>query len=264
MGFFGLFGKDKITVLHVDDSGVILMQSRKLLIDEFGFDVLSAKNGQDGVNIAKKEKPDLILMDCTMPIMDGFQALEAIKGAPETKDIPVIMCTALSAVKDIDRAEGMGSAGYIIKPFTKDSLGAKIKEELIKSGKIKAEDFKGGAPAPKEAAPAPKEAAPAPKSAAALPPAKSSALPPAKTAAPAKPASVAPAAAPSKQPCPKCKADLAYIEQYKAWYCNACKAYPYAQQASKKCKLCNGEATFVQQYNALYCYACKKYPDNPG
>ncbi len=80
-----------------------------------GYDVVSAFNGVDGVELAEKEKPDLILLDVIMPKMDGFVALKKIRKNDVTKDIPVILLTNLGQEEDVKKGKELGATDYFIK-----------------------------------------------------------------------------------------------------------------------------------------------------
>jgi len=92
-----------------------------------GYDVIKASNGKEAVELAIKEKPDLIIMDIMMPQMDGFQATKTLKSRLETAIIPVMM---LTAKKDIDselKGIDMGADDYMTKPFDGQRLLARVK-----------------------------------------------------------------------------------------------------------------------------------------
>lgn len=119
-------------VLIVDDSEVQLYALRKVLEKE-GHEVFSADNGQEGIDLAVKEHPDLILMDVVMPKMSGFQATRKLHRIPETKEIPVVFVTTKD--QESDRVWGMrqGAAAYITKPVDRKLLLSTIKEILEKN-----------------------------------------------------------------------------------------------------------------------------------
>ena len=104
----------KIRVVVAEDDQIL---SKVILAElkESGFDVWQARTGEEAVKLAKSKTPDLILMDVLMPKMDGFAALEAIKGSPETERIPVIMLTMLGSDDDIKRGLKLGAEDYIVK-----------------------------------------------------------------------------------------------------------------------------------------------------
>jgi twitching motility two-component system response regulator PilH len=112
-------------ILIVDDSPT----ERHVLNDmltKAGYEVVASDSGEDAIQKARTSKPDLILMDVVMPGLNGFQATRAISRDPETKTIPIILCTSKS--QETDKIWGMrqGARDYIVKPVRKDELLAKI------------------------------------------------------------------------------------------------------------------------------------------
>jgi len=112
-------------ILVVDDSATERHMLKDLLT-KAGYDVISSENGEDAIVKARTVKPDLILMDVVMPGLNGFQATRAISRDPETKSIPVIMCTSKS--QETDKIWGLrqGAKDYVVKPVDGDVLLAKI------------------------------------------------------------------------------------------------------------------------------------------
>jgi len=90
--------------------------------------VLEASNGEEAVNIARTEKPDLILMDILMPRTDGYTALHEIKEGEATSAIPVVMLTGMAFKPHKRLAKKLGADGYITKPFNLQDLVDKIKQ----------------------------------------------------------------------------------------------------------------------------------------
>jgi CheY-like chemotaxis protein len=116
-------------VLIVDDEADIISTVQYRL--EFcEFDVITAVNGKDGLEKATSEKPDLILLDINMPIMNGYEVLERLKNNQELKDIPVIVVTAFSDARDITKAAEFGIFDYVTKPFDFPKLMEKISNAL--------------------------------------------------------------------------------------------------------------------------------------
>tara|TARA_B100000945_G_scaffold217522_1_gene175505 strand:+ start:743 stop:1105 length:363 start_codon:yes stop_codon:yes gene_type:complete len=101
------------------------MLSRRL--ERKGFDVVMAEDGQKGVNMSKSESPDLILMDLSLPVMDGWQATTTIKSDEETKSIPIIVLTAHAMAGDREKALEAGADEYDTKPIEFKRLIGKIK-----------------------------------------------------------------------------------------------------------------------------------------
>jgi len=120
-----------IRILLVDDEPD-LVDTIQCRLQANSFDVITASNGQEGLEQATKEKPDIILLDTNMPVMNGHEMLEQLRKHPETKDIPVIMCTALCEAQDIAAASAFGITDYITKPFDCTELVEKITNALEK------------------------------------------------------------------------------------------------------------------------------------
>lgn len=108
-------------ILSVDDSKMVHMVIKKTL-STYDAEVLTASNGEEGVQSATANQPDLVILDATMPVMDGIEALAKIKSQPETKHIPVIMLSADSSQENMEKAKELGALTFITKPFTADKL----------------------------------------------------------------------------------------------------------------------------------------------
>ncbi|WP_121035205.1 ANTAR domain-containing response regulator [Terracoccus luteus] len=106
-------------MLVAEDETLIRLDLVEML-GELGYDVVGqASNGEQAVELARELKPDLVIMDVKMPIMDGLSAAEALH---ETKLCPVIMLTAFSQTELVERARDAGVMAYVVKPFTADDL----------------------------------------------------------------------------------------------------------------------------------------------
>lgn len=108
-------------ILAVDDSKTIRMIVKKAFTP-FNCTLLEAENGVEGLALANKEKPDLIILDITMPVMTGIEMLEKLKAEKELKSIPVIMLTAESGKENVMKIVKMGVRDYVVKPFKGDQL----------------------------------------------------------------------------------------------------------------------------------------------
>ncbi len=102
------------------------MLSRRL--ERKGFSIIMAEDGKKGVDMSKSENPDLILMDLSLPVMDGWEATSTIKRNPETKNIPIIVLTAHAMAGDREKALEAGADEYDTKPIEFKRLLGKIKD----------------------------------------------------------------------------------------------------------------------------------------
>ena len=97
------------------------------LLTSGGFDMIEADNGADAITAAETNRPDLILMDIQLPILDGYEATRRIKANPDLKSIPIIVVTSYALSGDEDKARLAGCDDYVAKPFSPRALLAKIK-----------------------------------------------------------------------------------------------------------------------------------------
>lgn len=117
------------TVLTVDDSKVVRSMVTRHL-QPYGCTIVEATNGQEGVEMARTHVPDLVLLDVTMPVMDGKQALAEIRKDPITKGIPVVMLTAESGKDLVMEIVKLGVNGYIVKPFQQETFDKEVSKFL--------------------------------------------------------------------------------------------------------------------------------------
>lgn len=120
-------------VLVADDNAEML-ETLDRIFSFYGFDILSARNGIEAVELANKHKPDIILLDGMMPKMDGFEACKIIKSGKETRDIPVVFLTA-NYTEPEQRVVGLelGADDYMLKPFNSKELVARCKSIMQRS-----------------------------------------------------------------------------------------------------------------------------------
>ena len=116
-----------LRVLTVDDSKTIRMVVKKAF-KQFDCELFEAENGVEGLAAASREKPDLIVLDITMPVMTGVEMLERLKSEPSLKDIPVIMLTAESGKDNVTQIVKMGVNDYMVKPFKGEQLIERVKK----------------------------------------------------------------------------------------------------------------------------------------
>ena len=110
------------TVLLVDDNAQNLELLEVYMEDLPELRVLTATNGLEALAQVEEEKPDLILLDIMMPKMSGFEVCKRLKGDPETRDIIVVMVTALNETSDVERAAECGTDDYLSKPIDRKAL----------------------------------------------------------------------------------------------------------------------------------------------
>ncbi|WP_219834461.1 response regulator [Paenibacillus sp. R14(2021)] len=119
------------TILLVEDNEMNRdMLSRRLT--RKGFVVMTAEDGKQGVEMAVKERPDLVLMDMSLPVLDGWGASRLLKGTPETKEIPIIALTAHAMTGDKEKAYDAGCDDFDTKPIDLERLLGKIQVWLEK------------------------------------------------------------------------------------------------------------------------------------
>ena len=118
---------DKATILIVDDAevNVILLED---ILENLGYDVLSAGSAKEAADILNRQLPQLVLLDIMMPDVDGFEVLRRLGANPETRLIPVVVLSALNSNEDIVRAYNLGAKDFITKPI--------LMEKLINSGSV--------------------------------------------------------------------------------------------------------------------------------
>ena len=100
------------------------------LLTSAGYEMIEAVDGEEGVAMAAQHRPDLILMDIQLPVLDGYEATRRIKAQPELKHIPVIAVTSYALSGDEAKTKAAGCDGYVAKPFSPRQLLAKVREFL--------------------------------------------------------------------------------------------------------------------------------------
>jgi PleD family two-component response regulator len=121
---------DGNSVLIVDDENMNMFALTHILRREYT--VYAAKNGQSAIRIAKKQLPDVILLDILMPEMNGYEVLSQLKSDEETRKIPVIVVTGLINPEDEKKGLEMGAADYISKPFEAEDVRMKVQKQIEK------------------------------------------------------------------------------------------------------------------------------------
>ena len=116
-----------LKILTVDDSKTIRMIVKKAF-KPYDCQLSEAENGVEGLSAAGRDKPDLIILDITMPVMTGTEMLEKLKADPLLRDVPVIMLTAESGKENVMKIVKMGIQDYMVKPFKGDQLIDRVKK----------------------------------------------------------------------------------------------------------------------------------------
>ena len=118
-------------VLLAEDDEDIQKVAKMSLQFRGGWEVSVAANGEECLIAAAKEHPDLILLDCMMPKMDGYETCRRLKQDPALRDIPVIFLTARAQETEVKKGLLLGALGYLVKPFNPMSLAAEI-QQIVK------------------------------------------------------------------------------------------------------------------------------------
>jgi len=128
----------KAKILLIDDD-VDFVEVTKIILESKPYEVIVASNGDKGLQKAREEKPDLILLDVIMPVADGFTAAEQLKKDPRLSKIPVLMLTAFAAKRGettipVSRGYTLEADDYIDKPVSPEELLARVEKHLKKAG----------------------------------------------------------------------------------------------------------------------------------
>src|SRR5450759_331612 len=126
--------EDKSVIVLAEDDPQIASLVRYRL-EKMGYSVHVGEDGQQALDLVMSVRPDLVVLDVMMPVMNGFQVLRAIKESPDTKHIPAIMLTAREMEDDMLKGFDLGAADYITKPFSPAELAARVKAALNNGNK---------------------------------------------------------------------------------------------------------------------------------
>lgn len=119
-------------ILFIEDESALQRAVTKILSEE-GYQVLSALDGEIGLKLAQKERPDLILLDLILPKKDGFEVMQEIKQDKEAGRVPIIILTNLEGGEDVERALSLGATTYLVKTnYRLEEVVEKIKNLLGK------------------------------------------------------------------------------------------------------------------------------------
>jgi DNA-binding response OmpR family regulator len=116
-------------ILLVDDSETIL-QMEQMILAKNSYELILARDGEEGVAKALATRPDLILMDIVMPKMDGFEAVKKLRDNSQTRSVPIVMVTSKGEAESMEAGYENGCSDYILKPIDRLELLAKVKNLL--------------------------------------------------------------------------------------------------------------------------------------
>jgi CheY-like chemotaxis protein len=118
---------EKKTVLLVDDSDIALMTGELVLRKIGQFEIRKARDGEEAVEMATAEPPDLIVLDVVMPKMGGFDVCRALRAYPATRDVPILMATTRGEAHNIDEGFAAGCNDYVTKPLNHTEVAEKLR-----------------------------------------------------------------------------------------------------------------------------------------
>jgi CheY-like chemotaxis protein len=124
-------GKTVLLVEDNEDNRIVY----STILQHFGYVVMEALNGEEGIAKARNERPDLILMDISIPVIDGWEATQVLKRDPETRGIPIIALTAHALASDREKAMEVGCDSYLAKPCEPKAVVSEV-EKFIGKGNV--------------------------------------------------------------------------------------------------------------------------------
>jgi CheY-like chemotaxis protein len=130
-------------VLVVDDERSIRLLCRVNLVAS-GMEVLEASNGREGLELARRQRPDLVLLDVMMPELDGWTVARELAADEQTRDIPIVFLTARADPADRQLGEQLGGVGYVVKPFDPVTIGDLVEGVLVRIERGERDQLKRG------------------------------------------------------------------------------------------------------------------------
>ena len=130
-------------MLVIDDERAIRMLCR-VNLGASGMDVLEASTGEEGLELARRERPDIVLLDVMMPGQDGWSVARALSEDPRTREIPVVFLTARADAADRRLGQQLGGVGYVVKPFDPVAIGELVDEVLDRIQRGEREQLRSG------------------------------------------------------------------------------------------------------------------------
>ena len=121
-------------ILIAEDSATIRrLVAARLAAD--GYDVVEAADGEEALDLARSNHPDLLILDKVMPKLDGFEVVRALREDPATRKVPIVMLTAQTSEEDVLGGLGLGVEEYMPKPFSPRELSARVRRTLDRAGR---------------------------------------------------------------------------------------------------------------------------------
>ena len=121
----------KRILIAEDEPSIVL--SLEFLLTEAGYEVFTAVNGADALKLAEQHKPDLLVLDIMLPVVNGFEVCRTVRSNPALREMPILMLTARGREQEIARGLALGANAYVTKPFGTRELMSKIRELLAAS-----------------------------------------------------------------------------------------------------------------------------------
>jgi len=120
-------GQEKILVVDDNKPNVELLQAH---LESAGYNVVTAYGGEEALEKAESEEPDMILLDIMMPRISGYEVCRRLKADPKSRVIPIVMVTALNELEDVEKGVDVGADDFLMKPINKLELIARVKSML--------------------------------------------------------------------------------------------------------------------------------------
>ena len=121
----------KTKILYIEDNEQNLYLVT-FILEKHGYEVHAALDGQDGIDLASRINPDLILLDIQLPLMDGYAVARQLRTNPDLAVIPIVAVTSYAMAGDREKALGAGCTGYIEKPINPDTFMQQVEQHLLK------------------------------------------------------------------------------------------------------------------------------------
>ncbi|HQG34181.1 MAG TPA: response regulator [Syntrophales bacterium] len=119
--------KDRILVIEDNEQNLYLV---RFILEKSGYEVWEARDGREGIEMAVRVKPDLILLDIQLPVMDGYAVARTLRTRPGLDEVPIVAVTSYAMAGDREKTIAAGCTGYIEKPINPDTFLAQVEQQL--------------------------------------------------------------------------------------------------------------------------------------